>query len=545
MTGAILAISPERPALLVSNFPSDRVLIVDGDETERSALGTLLTPLRVQTADADSLHDAQRILSQADFAVAIVAARGQQFAGTDVVRAIRSDPHSAHVPILFLADSAEEIHALTQNDTLQLTDLALKPLDPVVLRAKVSILLELQRNAAQVHRLAEQLRAARLAYERQQTRAAFTDRLLEARGRGQSIEAILHATLPSLGDAAVLTLLEDGGIRNWHVSAMLASPSRLDLDDWRLELIPADVIRTASALVVLDTSATQSETPNIDVLRDLGVGSCLCLPLITNGRVLGTMMFLKAQQGHHSGDDVDLASELCQRLALTLENLRRYEIASRERAELEASCRAKDAFLSTLSHELRTPLNAIVGWANMLATGEVDGGRRAHAIETIDRNARALTLLVADLVDRQGSSSGQAGTDLTVNRSIVSELLSGVHALVVEDDPDSSELVEAILRRFGADVTCVGTVGAALGALAVRRPDVLVSDIGLPDDDGLTLIRRIREMRDLAALPAIALSAYASRRDISQALAAGFQAYIAKPVEPDQLGRMIADVVNG
>jgi CheY-like chemotaxis protein len=125
------------------------------------------------------------------------------------------------------------------------------------------------------------------------------------------------------------------------------------------------------------------------------------------------------------------------------------------------------------------------------------------------------------------------------------ELLSGLNALVVEDDPDSSELVATILRRFGADVTCVATVHAALGALADRRPDVLVSDIGLPDADGLTLIRQIRKTQELAALPAIALSAYASRRDISQALEAGFQAYLAKPIEPNQLGKVIADVVNG
>jgi CheY-like chemotaxis protein len=237
---------------------------------------------------------------------------------------------------------------------------------------------------------------------------------------------------------------------------------------------------------------------------------------------------------------------LSQRLALTLDHLRQCEVTKRTTAELESAGRAKDAFLATLSHELRAPLNAIVGWANILASGEVESGKRAHAVDTIDRNARALASLIADLVDRNSTAPWQSQTGLSAARgNLLPELLSGVHALVVEDDPDSSELVETILRRFGADVTCVATVRAALGALAVRRPDVLVSDIGLPDDDGLTLIRRVREMQELAALPAIALSAYASRRDISQALAAGFQAYIAKPIEPDQLGKIIADVVNG
>ena len=125
-----------------------------------------------------------------------------------------------------------------------------------------------------------------------------------------------------------------------------------------------------------------------------------------------------------------------------------------------------------------------------------------------------------------------------------STLLVGVYALVVEDDPDSSELVEIVLRRFGAEVTCVATVSAALSALEARRPDVLISDIGLPDEDGLALIRRVRKTEGLACLPAVALSAYASRNDVRQALAAGFQSHVAKPLEPSQLGNIIANLVS-
>jgi CheY-like chemotaxis protein len=123
--------------------------------------------------------------------------------------------------------------------------------------------------------------------------------------------------------------------------------------------------------------------------------------------------------------------------------------------------------------------------------------------------------------------------------------LAGLHALVVEDDPDSRDLVEAVLCGFGAQVTCVDSAGAAIRALAACRPDVLVSDIGLPDEDGLSLIRRIRKMQGLEGLPAIALSAYASRHDVRQALAAGFQVHVAKPLDPDQLGTIVADTING
>jgi PAS domain S-box-containing protein len=121
-------------------------------------------------------------------------------------------------------------------------------------------------------------------------------------------------------------------------------------------------------------------------------------------------------------------------------------------------------------------------------------------------------------------------------------LLSGVHALVVEDDPDGCELLETVLKSFGAKVTTAGTARDAYTALCAERPDVLVSDIGLPDEDGLALIRRVRETEGFAGLPAVALTAYASKRDVAQALAAGFQAHVAKPVAPQELGTTIARV---
>jgi CheY-like chemotaxis protein/anti-sigma regulatory factor (Ser/Thr protein kinase) len=136
------------------------------------------------------------------------------------------------------------------------------------------------------------------------------------------------------------------------------------------------------------------------------------------------------------------------------------------------------------------------------------------------------------------SRRGERGTQ--PDRRGHAELLAGVHALVVEDDPDGCELLETLLRGFGAEVTTAGTASDAYHELQARRPDVLVSDIGLPDEDGLSLIRRVRETEGFAELPALALTAYASKRDVAQALAAGFHAHVAKPVEPHELGVTIA-----
>jgi CheY-like chemotaxis protein len=89
-------------------------------------------------------------------------------------------------------------------------------------------------------------------------------------------------------------------------------------------------------------------------------------------------------------------------------------------------------------------------------------------------------------------------------------------------------------------VTSVATAAKALEALEAEPPDVLVSDIGLPDADGMELIRQVRERPEGQDLPAIALTAYASRQDAAKAISAGFDAHVAKPVQPATLGGAVA-----
>ena len=115
--------------------------------------------------------------------------------------------------------------------------------------------------------------------------------------------------------------------------------------------------------------------------------------------------------------------------------------------------------------------------------------------------------------------------------------------LVVEDEPDTQELVVTILRERGASVEAVSSTREALDALARGRPDVLLSDIGLPGEDGLALIRAVRDMPEGAGLPAAALTAYAREQDRRQALGAGFQAHVAKPIRPSDLVQIVAGLV--
>ena len=120
--------------------------------------------------------------------------------------------------------------------------------------------------------------------------------------------------------------------------------------------------------------------------------------------------------------------------------------------------------------------------------------------------------------------------------------LSGIRVFIVEDEPDTREFLDRFLTASGAEVLAAGTATEALAKLQECEADILVSDIGLPDMDGYELMQRVRRLKvdNYAAIPAIALTAYARSEDRTRAFRAGFQAHLAKPVEPAELLATIA-----
>jgi signal transduction histidine kinase/ActR/RegA family two-component response regulator len=125
--------------------------------------------------------------------------------------------------------------------------------------------------------------------------------------------------------------------------------------------------------------------------------------------------------------------------------------------------------------------------------------------------------------------------------------LHGIRVLVVDDELDSREITAAALARCGADVASVGSAQEGLALLKRSRPDVLLSDIEMPDEDGYSLMRKIRALspEEGGATPAAALTAYAGTEDRMRALAAGFQIHVPKPVQPAELAAVVASLARG
>jgi CheY-like chemotaxis protein len=122
--------------------------------------------------------------------------------------------------------------------------------------------------------------------------------------------------------------------------------------------------------------------------------------------------------------------------------------------------------------------------------------------------------------------------------------LKGVRVLVVDDEPDARALVRRVLEGCAATVEVAASAKEALAAIRRDPPDVLVSDIGMPGEDGYSLIRQVRKLPldKGRQMPAVALTAYARSEDRQRAILAGYQLHVAKPVEPAELITMVASV---
>jgi CheY-like chemotaxis protein len=172
---------------------------------------------------------------------------------------------------------------------------------------------------------------------------------------------------------------------------------------------------------------------------------------------------------------------------------------------------------------------------------ELHGGTVRVQSEGLDKGATFIidlpTMESGRLSERERRESSP------VDRQLLSDtrLLDGRRALVVDDEEDARVLLATVLKKAGATVRMASTVREALNQLDRSRPDVLLADVGMPGEDGYSLIREIRrrDARDGRHLPAAAITAYAGGEDRERALTAGFDCHVAKPIVPMQILRTV------
>jgi signal transduction histidine kinase/ActR/RegA family two-component response regulator len=594
---------------------------------------------------------------------------------------------------------------------------------------------------ANAYQLAEQARAeaedlrARADQElaeRQKIEAALRDS--EARYRALAARTSrLHSLTAGLSEALTLEAVANAVIRNAKlvVGAQAGSVALLVASGSQFEILADDSVtedrrqrRFNVAAGLCATSAVETRQPvyvgsfaewqrsywrSAAQAADGGFESTVALPLLSEDKVIGVLSFHFTVPVNFDDEYKALLRSVAQHCAQALDRARLYETEHGARADAEAENRLKDDFLSTVSHELRTPLNAILGWAAMLRTGALDGGRTGRAIQAIHDNATRQAQLVDELLDVSRIAGGRAALDIQrmdlaellrgavesilpsaesqglsvqlraapslpidgdarrleqvflnllanavkftpeggrvdvrvatserhvevqvadtgigieadflphafdrfrqadsnttrthgglglglsiarhlvdahggsirvdsagrncgttftvslplpqpaaagvrIDRSRTPEAsrdmpdLTGIRVLVVDDEPDAREMMACALANCGVTVMTAGSCQEAIDALSTANIDVLLADIGMPVEDGYTLIRKVRSLPlQCASVPAAAVTAYAREDQRQQALAAGFQLHIAKPVDPPQLARSVASLLR-
>ncbi len=670
------------------SFPPDptlhaRILMVDDHPPNLIALEAILSPLGQDLVQANSGQEALRRLLDGDFAVILMDVQMPGIDGMQTAKLIKDRPRNRHIPIIFLTAISKDPANIFRGYQEGAVDYLLKPFDPEILRAKVSVFVDLWRKGEQIKRQAALLRAQELIdlERKSETRfRALTDSMPQCVWAARKDGEVYYCNRvwkeyagPDAGmsftDAVPDEELED--VRNAWREAVRGGPP-LDREQ-RLRRHDGQY-RWHLCRVVPERNE--------------------------HGAVVGWIA---------TATDVDQQKRIEQANA----NLLQSEKEARQSAEI--ANRTKDEFLATVSHELRTPLNAILGWTRMLRTGAVEEKALGRALETIERNARAQTQLIEDILDvsriiagklrvdirridlhtvvraamdavrpaadakgvelvanlspdsaefvgdpdrlqqvtwnllansikftpkggrvqvdvsrenselqlmvtdtgsgisrdflphvfdrfRQADSSitrtqGGLGLGLAIVRHLVdahggtvhahsdgagagarmtvrlpiraaapaeasnaepasseqtghrappAQLLAGLGVLVVDDEADARELLTAVLTSYGAAVRTAASVEDGLRLLRQQIPDVLVSDIGLPNEDGYALIRRVRALAEDEGgnVPAAALTAYASAEDHRRALSAGFQVHVTKPIEPADLALLVASLAG-
>jgi signal transduction histidine kinase/PAS domain-containing protein len=287
--------------------------------------------------------------------------------------------------------------------------------------------LDLQRQVAE-QMLLSALRERGLAddAEAARRRAAFlaeAGRLLaESVDQSSTLVALTKLALPTLGAWCIVDILEEGDdihrLGIYHPDPEKQKLAQELEASWNPE--PDDpfgapaMLRDARTIAISsDIEATLAATAhspdNLYILRQLGIGSLLTVPLIARKRLLGAITFIGAQRGiSYSAEDLQLAEDVANRGALALDNAQVYDLALVLQRSAETANRAKTAFLGAMSHELRTPLNAIGGYIDILdmgLRGPVTAGQHAD-FARVKTNQQHLALLITEILNFVRVGSG-------------------------------------------------------------------------------------------------------------------------------------------
>ncbi|MEX2142723.1 MAG: response regulator [Pirellulales bacterium] len=383
------------------------ILVVDDVPEKLLTMEAILEELGQNVVFVDSGREALRRLLYEEFAVILLDVNMPDMDGFETAALIRQRKRSESTPIIFVTAFSDETHAF-QGYSLGAVDYILTPVVPAILRAKVSVFVELYQKTQQVRRQAEEraalaiAQAAQASAEEAARRAAFlgeaTAALSNSLNLDDTLQSLLRAAVPRLADLAGVTVVESPG-QPWRSELAWLEPGN-SLP--RIRSVggregPHDVLRAALERV-LDSGVPEqlsglaitnpfAETPQTEL------HAALIRPLTARGRILGALTLVMGDSGRaFRAEEVSLADELASRAAVAVDNARLYR-------EIQEGDRRKDEFLAMLGHELRNPLAAIANALEYVQIARDDPSSFRRAGDILARQVQMMARLVDDLLD--------------------------------------------------------------------------------------------------------------------------------------------------
>jgi signal transduction histidine kinase/DNA-binding response OmpR family regulator len=717
----------------MSPEPKTNILMVDDQPKNLFALEAILESLNENLVIAQSGQEALEYLLKSDFAVILLDIQMPGLDGYETAELIRKREKSRNTPIIFVTAINKNDEQILKGYSFGAVDYICKPIDPQILKAKVAAFVDIYKSAEdsvrQTRLEAEEAKIKSLSFLSEASHLLSTslDYVL-------TLKNIADLCVPYLADYCIVDLVEsDGKLRQVAVADIsfdrmrwLHDKPKSDVSTIHYEFSGLErILNTGQSELVSEVTeswlkSNARDPEQLELMRRINFKSYMIVPLVARGRTLGLISLVSVESGRcYSTADLILAEDLAGRSALAVDNAWLYkeaqsaiELEQMARKEAEEANRLKDEFIATLSHELKTPLQNIIGWSQLLLRGCLDDDSKEHAVEIIDRNAKAQSELINDLLDisriitgqlrlnvgivdpvqvieaaissvrpaaeakkiafkvmiefgagyiwgdanrlqqviwnlllnsikftpnegqvnvhleridksleitvsdtgkgispdflphvferfRQADGSitrtyGGLGLGLAIVKHLMElmggtvsvssegeergatfklrlpvmnnrsnpveadsdlsqfflipkdyqQLLKGLNLLVVDDELDTCEMLKVALEQAGANVKTCNSARDALGELLNTIPDVIVSDISMPGENGYELIQKVRKLERINDIPAVALTSFARSEDRINALRAGYQMHVAKPVDPIELVAVIASLTG-
>ena len=567
--------------------PPVNILMVDDHPENLLALEAILGDLGHNLVRATSGREALRHLLAEEFALILLDAAMPGMDGYETAELIRSREKTRKTPIIFLTANYKSESQVFKGYAVGAIDYLLKPYVPEVLRSKVTAFVELYTNRRLLKEEAEALRRARDTLEdrvRERTaELASANRALEAevveRRRAEEERAVMFEREKAARVAAEsINRVKDEFLAT--LSHELRTPMNAILGWTHIlgagAMSEEKLARAVSIIKSNSLAQVQLIDELLDVSRMISGRTELNVEALDARSVVEAVLESARPGAEAKGIRFETSLDPIPPLACDKGRLRQivWNILSNA-----IKFTPKDGEVRVRLQEVNGEVVIVVSDTGIgmdpaflphvfeRFTQADSSAKRAHgglglgmAIVRHLVELHSGTVHVASAGENQGATFTVrlpiptcvvAGEPLGTRQHQPDDVsldelpaLEGVSVLIVDDEPNSREVAASILSQRGARVTAVGSAAEAFRSVAEEIPDVLISDIGMPIEDGYSLIRRIRSLEPERGgqIPAIALTAYVSARDSLAALAAGYHRHVAKPIGPSELVNAVAEL---